>query len=146
MAVEFISTNYFPVKLTVTDEIVPARVQFTGADGSVMVDSKFKALLKDQFRNYKISFYPGQLDEQIYQVTITTTDGRTLTRPLKLGTGTLKVRGNTDESYRRNFKYGAFRRSAEQRLSSCWYSSRTTRSISSTILVSARIQRVYVCW
>ena len=33
-------------------------------------------------------------------MTITTTDGRTLTRPLKLGTGTLKVRGNTDESYR----------------------------------------------
>ena len=89
-----------PSKINGTDEIVPARVQFTGADGSVMVDSKFKALLKDQFRNYKISFYPGQLDEQIYQVTITTTDGRTLTRPLKLGTGTLKVRGNTDETYR----------------------------------------------
>ena len=65
-----------------------------------MVDSEFKALLNDQFRNYKISFYPGQLDESIYKATFTTTDGRTLTRPIKLGTGTLKVRGNTDETYR----------------------------------------------
>ena len=83
-----------------TEEKVPARVQFTRADGSVMVDSEFKALLNDQFRNYKISFYPGQLDESIYKATFTTTDGRTLTRPIKLGTGTLKVRGNTDETYR----------------------------------------------
>lgn len=87
-------------KINDTQDTVPARVQFTGADGSVMVDSDFKALLTDQFRNYKISFYPGQLDEAIYKATFTTTDGRTLTRPIKLGTGTLKVRGNTDQTYR----------------------------------------------
>ena len=79
---------------------VPARVQFTRADGSVMEDSEFKALVNDQFRNYKISFYPGQLDEAIYKATFTTTDGRTLTRPIRLGTGSLKVRGNNDETYR----------------------------------------------
>ena len=89
-----------PSKIDDGEETVPARVQFTRADGSVMVDSDFKALLTDQFRNYKISFYPGQLDESIYKATFTTTDGRTLTRPIKLGTGTLKVRGNTDETYR----------------------------------------------
>ncbi len=83
-----------------TDETVPARVQFTRADGSVMEDSEFKALVNDQFRNYKISFYPGQLDEAIYKATFTTTDGRTLTRPIRLGTGSLKVRGNNDETYR----------------------------------------------
>ena len=89
-----------PSKIDDGEETVPARVQFTRADGSVMVDSDFKALLTDQFRNYKISFYPGQLDESIYKATFTTTDGRTLTRPIKLDTGTLKVRGNTDETYR----------------------------------------------
>lgn len=81
------------------EENVP-RVQFTGADGSVMVESKFQALLTDQFRNYKISVYQGLLDEQIYKATFTTADGQTFTRPIKLGTGTLKVRGNNDTTYR----------------------------------------------
>lgn len=81
------------------EETVP-RVQFTGADGSVMVESKFQALLTDQFRNYKISVYQGLLDEQIYKATFTTADGQTFTRPIKLGTGTLKVRGNNDTTYR----------------------------------------------
>lgn len=75
------------------------RVQFTGADGSVMTESKFQALLTDQFRNYKISVYQGLLDEQIYKATLTA-DGKTFTRPIKLGTGTLKVRGNNDTTYR----------------------------------------------
>ena len=81
------------------EETVP-RVQFTRADGSVMVESKFQALLTDQFRNYKISVYQGLLDEQIYKATFTTADGQTFTRPIKLGTGTLKVRGNNDMTYR----------------------------------------------
>lgn len=81
------------------EETVP-RVQFTGADGSVMTESNFQALLTDQFRNYKISVYQGLLDEQIYKATFTTADGKTFTRPIKLGTGTLKVRGNNDTTYR----------------------------------------------
>lgn len=81
------------------EETVP-RVQFTRADGSVMTESKFQALLTDQFRNYKISVYQGLLDEQIYKATFTTADGKTFTRPIKLGTGTLKVRGNNDVTYR----------------------------------------------
>ena len=80
------------------EETVP-RVQFTRADGSVMTESKFQALLTDQFRNYKISVYQGLLDEQIYKATLTA-DGKTFTRPIKLGTGTLKVRGNNDTTYR----------------------------------------------
>ena len=80
------------------EETVP-RVQFTRADGSVMTESKFQALLTDQFRNYKISVYQGLLDEQIYKATLTA-DGQTFTRPIKLGTGTLKVRGNNDTTYR----------------------------------------------
>ena len=88
-------------KLRQTDdgeETVP-RVQFTRADGSVMTESKFQALLTDQFRNYKISVYQGLLDEQIYKATLTA-DGQTFTLPIKLGTGTLKVRGNNDTTYR----------------------------------------------
>ena len=81
------------------EETVP-RVQFTRADGSVMTESKFQALLTDQFRNYKISVYQGLLDEQIYKATFTTADGQTFPRPIKLGTGTLKVRGNNDTTYR----------------------------------------------
>lgn len=81
------------------EETVP-RVQFTRADGSVMTESNFQALLTDQFRNYKISVYQGLLDEQIYKATFTTADGHTFTRPIKLGTGTLKVRGNNDTTYR----------------------------------------------
>ena len=80
------------------EETVP-RVQFTRADGSVMTESKFQALLTDQFRNYKISVYQGLLDEQIYKATLTV-NGQTFTRPIKLGTGTLKVRGNNDTTYR----------------------------------------------
>ena len=80
------------------EETVP-RVQFTRADGSVMTESKFQALLTDQFRNYKISVYQGLLDEQIYKATLTA-NGQTVTRPIKLGTGTLKVRGNNDTTYR----------------------------------------------
>ena len=80
------------------EETVP-RVQFTRADGSVMTESNFQALLTDQFRNYKISVYQGLLDEQIYKATLTA-DGQTFTLPIKLGTGTLKVRGNNDTTYR----------------------------------------------
>lgn len=80
------------------EETVP-RVQFTRADGSVMTESNFQALLTDQFRNYKISVYQGLLDEQIYKATLTA-DGQTFTCPIKLGTGTLKVRGNNDTTYR----------------------------------------------
>ena len=80
------------------EETVP-RVQFTRADGSVMTESNFQALLTDQFRNYKISVYQGLLDEQIYKATLTA-DGQTFTLPIKLGTGTLNVRGNNDTTYR----------------------------------------------
>ena len=80
------------------EETVP-RVQFTRADGSVMTESNFQALLTDQFRNYKISVYQGLLDEQIYKATLTA-GGKTFTLPIKLGTGTLKVRGNNDTTYR----------------------------------------------
>ena len=80
------------------EETVP-RVQFTRADGSVMTESNFQALLTDQFRNYKISVYQGLLDEQIYKATLTA-NGQTFTLPIKLGTGTLKVRGNNDTTYR----------------------------------------------
>lgn len=80
------------------EETVP-RVQFTRADGSVMTESNFQALLTDQFRNYKISVYQGLLDEQIYKATLTA-DGQIFTLPIKLGTGTLKVRGNNDTTYR----------------------------------------------
>ena len=80
------------------EETVP-RVQFTRADGSVMTESKFQALLTDQFRNYKISVYQGLLDEQIYKATLPA-NGQTFTRPIKLCTGTLKVRGNNDTTYR----------------------------------------------
>ena len=81
-----------------SEKTVP-RVQFTRADGSVMTESNFQALLTDQFRNYKISVYQGLLDEQIYKATLTA-NGQTFTLPIKLGTGTLKVRGNNDTTYR----------------------------------------------
>ena len=56
------------------EETVP-RVQFTRADGSVMTESKFQALLTDQFRNYKISVYQGLMDEQIYPLEEKTEEG-----------------------------------------------------------------------
>lgn len=89
-----------PSQIDGTMETIPIRMQYTSTDGSVMVNTKFPVSEIDQYRDYKISFYPGQLDEQIYQATFTTTDGRTIKRPIKLGTGTLKVRGNTDQTYR----------------------------------------------
>lgn len=87
-----------PSKVDGTSEMVPLRLQFTAADGSVMVDSSFPVSESDQFRNYKVDFFSGSLNEKLVRAEIEV-DGKTITRPIKLGTGSLKVRGNTDEKY-----------------------------------------------
>lgn len=87
-----------PSQVDGTSEMVPLRLQFTAADGSVMVDSKFPVSESDQFRNYKVDFFSGSLNEKLVRAEIEV-DGKTISRPIKLGAGSLKVRGNTDEKY-----------------------------------------------
>lgn len=87
-----------PSKIDGTTATVPARMQFTADDGTVMVESQFPESATDQYRDYKVNFYPGDLDEDLLTVEVTNGD-KTIYRSVKLGTGTLKVRGNVDEIY-----------------------------------------------
>ena len=88
-----------PSKIDDTEETIPLRMQFTDAAGNVMVDSEFPVSKSDQFRNYTVSFYSGDFDPELYSLTVES-NGKTLSFPIELKTGTLKVRGNTDETYR----------------------------------------------
>lgn len=83
-----------------TTETVPVRLQFTASDGSVMVDSEFPVSATDQFRNYKISFYSGNLDQGKIRARFTI-GGKTVLTDVAFGEGTLKVRGNYEEKYTR---------------------------------------------
>lgn len=86
-------------KIDGSGEMTPARMQFTRADGSVMVDSKFPVSEEDQYRNYTISFYTGALEKNNYRVTFTY-EGENFEFPVVFKTGSLKVRGNSKEIYR----------------------------------------------
>lgn len=87
-----------PSKIDGGSDTVPFRMQFTDADGNVMTDSGFLATDSDQYRDYATSFYYGSLNPDYLSVSVDV-DGKTVTRPLKLGTGKLRVRGNNDETY-----------------------------------------------
>ncbi len=86
-------------KINGTAEQIPLRMQFTDEAGNVMVDSKFPVNDTDQFRDYKVDFYSGDLDAKFYNVTVQV-NGSTQTYPVILNSGSLKVRGNKDQTYR----------------------------------------------
>ena len=81
-----------------TETMIPARIQFTSDDGTVMIDSKFPVSETDQYRDYKMNFYTGKFNEELYQIKIKL-DDQTIICSAKLGTGTLKVRGNVNQYY-----------------------------------------------
>lgn len=87
-----------PSDIDGTSETIPFRVQFEDENGNVMNNSDFVASVTDQFRQFKASVYPGSLDVSKLRITATV-DGKSVTRPVKLGTSTLTVRANTDEIY-----------------------------------------------
>ena len=88
-----------PSKINGTEEKIPLRMQFTDKYGNVMTDSKFPVNTGDQYRNYTINFYPGELNENELRATFHV-NGTTVSRKIHLGSGKLRVRGNMDESYR----------------------------------------------
>lgn len=81
-----------------TDELIPARMQFTSTDGKVMVSSSFPVNEKDQYRDYTMSFYEGNLSRQYYRLEINIGDKKVYC-PVDLKSGTLKVRGNVNQYY-----------------------------------------------
>lgn len=87
-----------PSDIDGTSETIPFRMQFEDENGNVMDNSDFVASVTDQFRQFKASVYPGSLDVSKLRITATV-DGKSVTRPVKLGTSTLTVRANTDEIY-----------------------------------------------
>ena len=87
-----------PSKIDGGTDTVPFRMQFTDKDGNVMVDSSFLATAKDQYRDYTTSFYYGSLNPDLLSVSVDLGD-KTISRPVKLGTGKMRVRGNNDEIY-----------------------------------------------
>ena len=88
-----------PSKINGTEEKIPLRMQFTDEDGNVMTDSKFPVNTGDEYRDYTINFYPGELNENELRATFHV-NGTTVSRKIHLGSGKLRVRGNMDESYR----------------------------------------------
>ena len=87
-----------PSRIDGGDQTVPFRTQFTDSTGKVMDDSSFVADPKNQFRNYTASIYSGKLDADLLSISFKIGD-KTVSRPLNLGTGVLKIRGNNDEIY-----------------------------------------------
>lgn len=85
-------------KINESNQTVPVRMQFTSSNGTVMVDSKFPVNINDQYRNYQMNFFTGDLDDQYYDVEVNV-DDKTVICPLKLESGILKVRGNIDQYY-----------------------------------------------
>lgn len=85
-------------KINESNQTVPVRMQFTSSNGTVMVDSKFPVNINDQYCNYQINFFTGDLDDQYYNVEVNV-DDKTVICPLKLESGILKVRGDIDQYY-----------------------------------------------
>ena len=81
-----------------TSETIPFRVKFKDESGNVMDNTDFVASVTDQFRQFKVNAYAGGLDVSKLRITATV-DGRTISRPVKLGSSTLTIRANTDEVY-----------------------------------------------
>ncbi len=87
-----------PSQVDGTSETIPFRVQFKDESGNVMDNTDFVASVTDQFRQFKVNAYAGGLDVSKLRITATV-DGRTISRPVKLGSSTLTIRANTDEAY-----------------------------------------------
>ena len=87
-----------PSQVDGTSETIPFRVQFKDESGNVMDNTDFVASVTDQFRQFKVNAYAGGLDVSKLRITATV-DGRTISRPVKLGSSTLTIRANTDEVY-----------------------------------------------
>lgn len=87
-----------PSQVDGTNETIPFRVQFKDESGNVMDNTDFVASVTDQFRQFKVNAYAGGLDVSKLRITATV-DGRTISRPVKLGSSTLTIRANTDEVY-----------------------------------------------
>lgn len=87
-----------PSQVDGTSETIPFRVQFKDESGNVMDNTDFVASVTDQFRQFKVNAYAGGLDVSKLRITATV-DGRTISRPIKLGSSTLTIRANTDEVY-----------------------------------------------
>ena len=78
-------------------------MQFTSTDGKVMVSSSFPVNEKDQYRDYTMSFYEGNLSRQYYRLEINIGDKKVYC-PVDLKSGTLKVRENVNQDYVSNYK------------------------------------------
>lgn len=77
---------------------LPVRMQFTADDGSVMVDSDFSGTVQDQFRDYRVNFFAEDLNESYLKLNVTEGE-KTVSRPIRLGSGALHVRANQDKRY-----------------------------------------------
>lgn len=95
MASMFIFNKLMPSKINGTAEQIPLRMQFTDEAGNVMVDSKFPVNDTDQFCDYKVDFYSGDLDAKFITLPSRLMAARKHIRSF-LNSGSLKVRGNKD--------------------------------------------------
>lgn len=93
-----------PSQIDGTDEMVPLRIQYTDESGNVMNDSDFQISDMDQYRDYAINFFTGDLDPDHMRIEITS-NGRTYSYKVMLGTGSLKIRGNVNNHYAK-IEYG----------------------------------------
>ena len=79
------------------EQEIPVRLQFTDSDGNVTISDEFTPNMEEQYQEYTMSIYSGELDTSKITASLTLSDGQTVTCGVNRADGKLVVRGLTGE-------------------------------------------------
>ena len=84
--------------VTEDNEEIPVRLQFKDSNGNVVISDEFTPNKEQQYQEYSMNIYSGELEPDKITAILTLPDGQEVTCGVKSGIGKLVVRGLTDEN------------------------------------------------
>ena len=79
------------------EQEIPVRLQFTDSDGNVTISDEFTPNMEEQYQEYTMSIFSGELDTSRITASLTLSGGQTVTCGVNSADGNLVVRGLTGE-------------------------------------------------
>ena len=84
--------------VTEDNEEIPVRLQFKDSNGNVVISDEFTPNKEQQYQEYSMNIYSGELEPDKITAILTLPDGQEVTCGVKSGIGKLVVRGLTNEN------------------------------------------------
>ncbi len=84
--------------VTEDNKEIPVRLQFKDSNGNVVISDEFTPNKEQQYQEYSMNIYSGELEPDKITAILTLPDGQEVTCGVKSGIGKLVVRGLTNEN------------------------------------------------